>query len=145
MGLVRPMQVLRVDFGARRRLADPTISDTANDGTAMDTQVFATTMGHAVWLMSMSQAYRDLPVREIEARIAVPVFLQQFETCFNGQQPVAFLTWARVSEVNRLRLKAGGKLLTPGDWRSGDNLVVVDCIAPFDRDEKYVQPFLSRS
>lgn len=141
------MQVLTVDFTRRNTPSDPRISKPVNDDKFLfptfEAEEFATNMGHAVWLMSMSKRHRNLPVHEIEARISVPIFLGQYEVYFNGKQPAAFLTWARVSDAVLFGLNAGRKVLAHGDWRSGDNLVVVDCISPFQSKDRYIRPFLN--
>ena len=84
-----------------------------------DPQTFGSTLGQAVWLMTMSKAHRDLPIYEIEARVALPIFLRQFRLYSKDNQPVAFLTWASVSDEVKARLEAGEKRLAETDWQIG--------------------------
>ncbi len=100
-------------------------------GKPLEAQTFASALGQAVWLMTMDKAYRDLPIHEIEARVATPIFLQQFKVYQKGKQPVAFLTWAMVSDEVKERVETGEKRLELKDWRSGTNQVVVECVSPF--------------
>lgn len=56
-----------------------------------DAATFASTMGQAIWLMTVSKAHRDLPIREIEARVTPAIVLQQFKLYMKDKQPVAFV------------------------------------------------------
>ena len=98
----------------------------------MPSKTFAEAMGQAVWLMTMSKAHRDLPIREIERRVALPILLKQFRTFVKDKQPIAFLTWGAVSEAVRDRLAKGNTEMAEADWRSGPHLMVVDVVSPFN-------------
>ncbi len=110
-------------------------------GAPLDAQTFGSTIGNAVWLMTMDKGFRDLPIREVEARVATPVLLRQFKLYSKGKQPVAFLSWASVSDAVKAKLDAG-ELLTLEDWRSGENIVVVDVVSPFNPAETFKEKFL---
>ena len=114
---------------------------TDNSAQTLDAQTFGSTMGNAVWLMTMDKRYRDRPIREIEALVATPILLRQFKLYSKDNQPVAFLTWASVSDAAKAKLEAG-EMLTPEDWRSGEILVVVDVVSPFTPAETIRQRFL---
>jgi cytolysin-activating lysine-acyltransferase len=101
----------------------------------------AATMGQAVWLMTMTDQHRDLPIHEVEARVAVPILLRRFKLYSKGKQPVAFLTWATVSDAVKAKVEAGG-LLELAEWTSGDTLLVVDVVSPFNPAEVFVERFL---
>jgi cytolysin-activating lysine-acyltransferase len=86
--------------------------------------------------MTVSKVHRDLPIREIEARVSPAVLLQQFRIYLKGKQPSAFLSWAAVSDEVKARFDAGNTTLAAHEWRSGENIVVVECVSPFaDRAE----------
>ncbi|GAW35401.1 cyclolysin-activating lysine-acyltransferase CyaC [Roseovarius sp. A-2] len=107
----------------------------------LDPQTFGSTMGNAVWLMTMDKRYRDRPIREIEALVATPILLRSFKLYSKDKQPVAFLTWASVSDVVKAKVEAGEPLALE-DWRSGENLVVVDVVSPFAEAEGVRDRFL---
>ena len=107
----------------------------------VDAQTFGATMGNAVWLMSMDNRYRDRPIREIEALVATPILLRQFKLYSRGDQPMAFLTWASVSDAVKAKVEAG-QPLTLEDWRSGNNIVVVDVVSPFTPAEGVAAKFV---
>lgn len=93
--------------------------------------------------MTTEKRYRDRPIREIEALVATPILLQQFKIYSKGKSPVAFLNWAQVSDAVKAKVEAGDPLELK-DWRSGENVVVVDCVSPFNPREVFVESFLAR-
>ena len=117
------------------------------DGVAkqMDAQTFGLALGRAVWLMTMSKAHRDLPIKEIEDRLITPIFLQQFKIYSKGKQPVAFLSWAMVSDEVKVRVEAGERKLELKEWRSGKEVVVVECVSPFSPAKQILETFEAQS
>lgn len=114
---------------------------TGKAAQALDAKTFGATMGNAVWLMTMDKSYRDRPIRDIEALIAAPILLRQFKLYSKDNQPVAFLTWASVSEEVKAKIAAGEPLALE-DWRSGENIEVVDVVSPFNPADVIRQRFL---
>ncbi|KZL22664.1 toxin-activating lysine-acyltransferase [Pseudovibrio sp. Ad37] len=119
------------------------MSENKADLSAVDAQTFASTMGQAVWLMTMSEAHKELPIRVVEERIAPALLLRQFKLYSKGNQPVAFLVWASVNDEVKARIENGEKKLDVKEWRSGNNIVVLDCISPFNPAAVFEQKFLS--
>jgi len=112
---------------------------------APDPATFASVMGQAAWLMTLSKDHRDLPISVIEDVISPAVLLQQFKVYLKRKQPVAFLSWAAVSDEVKARFEAGTQKLEPQAWRSGTNIVVVDCVSPFADRSEIEAKFLSES
>ncbi|WP_375553892.1 toxin-activating lysine-acyltransferase [Roseovarius mucosus] len=108
----------------------------------IDASTFFSAFGQAVWLVTMDKRYRDRPIREIEALVATPILLRQFKIYSKGKSPVAFLTWASVSDAVKARAEAGAPLALE-DWRSGASLVVVDVVSPFAEAEGVRERFLA--
>lgn len=106
-----------------------------------DSETFASAFGQAVWLMTVSKTHRDLPISEIEAKVSPAILLQQFRIYSKGKQPIAFLSWAAVSDEIAERFKAGDRRLQPHEWRSGDNIEIVECVSPFARREDVEKQF----
>ncbi|WP_236737931.1 toxin-activating lysine-acyltransferase [Palleronia salina] len=73
--------------------------------------------------------------------MAVPILLRRFERSSRGEQPVAFLAWATVSDAVKAKLEVG-ETLELADWTSGDNLVVADVVSPFNPAEVFEKRFL---
>ncbi len=109
----------------------------------LDQQTFGSTLGQAVWLMTMSPDHRELPIKTLEDRVAPALLFRQFKLYSKDNQPVAFLTWAGVSPEVKARIDAGDKGLAPEDWRSGSEIVVMECVSPFAPVETVKQQFLA--
>jgi hemolysin-activating ACP:hemolysin acyltransferase len=102
---------------------------------------FASSIGQAVWLMSVSKNHRHIAVGELEAAVTPAIVLQQFKIYLKGKQPIAFLAWASVSDEVKERFEQGGYVLNPNDWRSGSNIIVVECVSPFAERAQIEQQF----
>ncbi|WP_318167884.1 toxin-activating lysine-acyltransferase [Roseobacter sp.] len=102
---------------------------------------FASAMGQAVWLMTVSKAHRDLKISDIETQVTPAILLQQFKIFMKGKQPIAFLAWASVSNEVKARFAKGSRQLEPNEWRSGPNVVVVECVSPFAAADDIEQQF----
>ncbi len=116
-------------------------TSTTLGGKPVDAQTFGSTMGNAVWLMTMDPAYKDRAIREVEQIVATPILLRNFKLYSKANQPVAFLSWAAVSPEAKAKLNAG-ELLELKDWRSGNEIVVVDCVSPFNPAATFVEKFM---
>lgn len=118
------------------------MTEKSKQQTTVDPQTFGSVMGQAVWLMTMTKEHRDLPIRTVEKLVSPAILLKQFRLFSKGKQPVAFLIWASVSDEIKSRLDLGGKLEDLKEWRSGPNLVVIDCISPFAPKDTIIEEFL---
>lgn len=87
-------------------------------------------LGRAVWLMANSAPHKHLFITDMEWLIMPPVALEQFRIWREKNMPVAIATWAFLGPEQSERLKSGIKKLTPTDWKSGDELWLMDFIAP---------------
>ena len=57
-----------------------------------------------------------------------PVLLQQFRTYYATDRPIGVVLWASVSDEVAERLAQGTTKLRPQDWKSGDQLWVVESL-----------------
>ena len=119
------------------------MSDKTGALPTVDAQTFGSVMGQAVWLMTMSKTHRDLPIHTVEDLISPAILLKQFRLYSQGKQPVAFLVWASVSDEIKARIENGDKKLELPDWRSGSNIVVLDCISPLHPAQTFIDKFLN--
>jgi cytolysin-activating lysine-acyltransferase len=108
-----------------------------------DVATFSSVLGQAVWLMTVSAKHRDLKVSDIEALVTPAVVLQQFKLYYKGKQPIAFLSWAMVSDDVKARFEAGERRIDASQWRSGSNLVIVECVSPFAESSEIEKQFWS--
>ncbi|MEM7069953.1 MAG: toxin-activating lysine-acyltransferase [Pseudomonadota bacterium] len=111
------------------------------DQKKMDPKTFGSTFGIVVWLMTMDKRYADVLVKELEKKILPAILLQQFKLYSKKSQPVAFLTWAAVSDEIKVKIDKGNTELELTDWRSGNNMTVLDCVSPFADHQVFIDEF----
>ena len=110
--------------------------DGSSDTPANPEPTPAEILGHVVSLMTASADHRELPLREIERRIGPPLRLRQFMLFRRKGLPIGYASWAFVSDKVRARLGTGDHDLTPAEWKSGGNLIVMDIVAPAGGKER---------
>ena len=89
-------------------------------------------IGIALMLATKSKNHQFLFASDFEWLILPPISLKQYKVFRSKKnEPIAFVTWARVSKDVEQRLLDGHIKLAPKDWKSGDKLVLIDVIAPF--------------
>ena len=105
-------------------------------------------LGEVVWLMSQSALHKSFFISDLEwpaaqaaneSKPMTPVILQQFRLFYDKDKPIGVVFWGTVSEEVEARLATGTSKLRPQDWKSGDNLWVVETIAPFGGAEEMVK------
>ncbi|MGE5546800.1 MAG: toxin-activating lysine-acyltransferase [Solirubrobacterales bacterium] len=87
-------------------------------------------LGEVVFLMTMPQSHKFLFLADLEWLVMPPLGLRQFRLWRQGQQPVAFASWAFLSDEAQERAVAGVRRLRPSDWKSGDHAWLMDVVAP---------------
>src|SRR2546428_5155381 len=90
----------------------------------------ASLLGQVAWLMMQSPVHRHLFLADLEYRVAPPLMLQQFRLYRRDNVPVAFVSWALLTEEVEKRVQSGAWRLQRADWRAGDRLRVVGLVAP---------------
>lgn len=105
---------------------------------------FTRTMGQVTWLMTLSKAHRDKPISLIEAHVSAPLMFKQVRVFTKGKQPLAAVLWAYVSPEVKAKLEGGDYVMTLQDWRSGPEVVIVDCISPLMDPQMFVDQFMAQ-
>jgi hemolysin-activating ACP:hemolysin acyltransferase len=111
---------------------------------ALNPAGFAHFLGLASWLMSMSNDHRDLPMSVLEQRVLPGILLKQFKLIEKGKAPVAFISWAKVSDEVKQRMLEPEAVLHVSEWRSGNNVIIIECVSPFTPADKLKSDLLSR-
>lgn len=94
-------------------------------------------LGRMLWLACRVEPYRDFPLSRCEAALLPAIELGQFRLYgADDGRPLAFVTWALMSEAAEARHRAnaagdGEAINARQDWRSGDRLWFMDFVAPF--------------
>ena len=105
---------------------------------------FTRTMGQICWLMTLSPAHRDQPISLIEAHVSAPLMFKQVRVYLKDKQPLAAVIWAYASDDIKQKIVEGSHTMALNDWRSGPEVVVVDCISPFAPRETFVNQFMAQ-
>ncbi len=105
-------------------------------GEAPRLSATAALLGEIVWLLGRSDAHKHLFLTELDWMVMPPIPLRQFRIWRQNNQPVAYASWAFLSDEVDKRFTdniAEGRVsrVAPGEWKSGDNLWLVDFISPF--------------
>lgn len=88
-------------------------------------------MGPIVWLMMSQATTRHTLLGELEWRVLPPLVLDQAKLYYREDAPVAFASWARLSEAVAQRYRCSPHHLTAADWNSGEQLWLIDVFTPF--------------
>ena len=89
-------------------------------------------LGPVSWLMMNNPSTRHAFFADLEWRVMPPLVLEQAKLYMKGDMPTAFVTWAYLSETVVERFVRPPFHLAPGDWKSGDKVILIDLIAPYD-------------
>jgi cytolysin-activating lysine-acyltransferase len=103
-------------------------------------------LGMVTHLASMS-SYRKWRVSTIDCNIVPALKANQCKVYVNDRRkPVAFVTWALVDDECHEALRLSGKNPPSGKWNSGNNLWLIDLVAPFAAsDARHVVRDLQRN
>ena len=90
-------------------------------------------LGPALWLYAKDPLKKFLFVGDLDWAVLPPVVLDQCRLFTKQELPCAFFTWALVNEQVASRLRAAQPKIAPHEWRSGDEVWIIDAVAPFGR------------
>lgn len=113
-----------------------TTNPTAPPGAPLTVSHF---LGEMTWLLSQSPLHKALAIGDLEWLVMPALIAEQFYVFRDGQQPVGLALWAKCTPAAAAKLEAGmiepQNRLTLEEWTSGDQLWLVDLIAPFANAE----------
>ena len=88
-------------------------------------------LGAVSWLMMQQSATRHTLLSELEWRVMPPLILDQAKLFLRENAPVAYVSWALLSDEVAMRYQAAPHHIAGGDWQSGDQIWLIDLCAPF--------------
>lgn len=88
-------------------------------------------LGAVSWLMMQQSATRHTLLSELEWRVMPPLVLDQAKLFMRDNAPVAYVSWARLSEEVAKRYQQAPYHLSTSDWKSGEQIWIVDLCTPF--------------
>jgi cytolysin-activating lysine-acyltransferase len=88
-------------------------------------------LGAVAWLMLQHNTTRHSLISDLEWRVMPPLVLDQAKLYMRDNAPVAYVSWAKLSEAVAGRYCTAPHQLAAGDWQSGAQIWIVDLYAPF--------------
>lgn len=96
-------------------------------------------LGEMTWLLTQSPLHKVFSIGDLEWLIMPALIHQQFYLFRDGDQPVGLAMWAKCTPTAAAKLDLGmiepENRLTLEEWSSGDQVWLVDLIAPFANAE----------
>jgi cytolysin-activating lysine-acyltransferase len=92
-------------------------------------------LGEMTWLLSQSPLHKVFSISDLEWLVMPALIHEQFYLFRDGEQPVGLAMWAKCSTNAAAKLDRGmiepENRLTLDEWNSGNQVWLVDLIAPF--------------
>lgn len=88
-------------------------------------------LGAVSWLMMQQSATRHTLLSELEWRVMPALVLDQAKLFMRENAPIAYVSWARLSKAVAERYQQAPHHLSASDWKSGDQIWIVDFCTPF--------------
>jgi cytolysin-activating lysine-acyltransferase len=88
-------------------------------------------LGPVTWLMMQQGATRHTLLSELEWRVLPALVLDQAKLYMRESAPIAYVSWAKLSKESVERYKTAPHHLTSSDWKSGDQVWIIDLFTPF--------------
>ena len=96
-------------------------------------------LGPVTWLMMQQGATRHTLLSELEWRVLPPLVLDQAKLYMRDNAPIAYVSWAKLSNAAIERYKTAPHHLTSNDWQSGDEVWIIDLFAPFGQAQEVMK------
>lgn len=100
-------------------------------------------LGAVSWLMMQQNATRHTLLSELEWRVMPPLMLDQAKLYMRDKTPLAYVSWAYLSEEAAKRYQQGPHHLMPSDWKSGEQVWMVDFCTPFGGGQEVIKDLQS--
>jgi len=88
-------------------------------------------LGAVGWLMMQQAANRHTLLSELEWRVMPALVLNQAKLYLKDEAPMAFVSWAKLSEEVAQRYQVAPHQLTMADWASGEQIWLIDVFTPY--------------
>ena len=88
-------------------------------------------LGNVAWLMMQSPAHKHLFLTDLEWLVIPAMLHRQFRIYRKKGVPIAYASWASLTEEAEQRFLSGARKLAPGDWAAGNRLWLIDMADPF--------------
>ncbi|MEW6133708.1 MAG: toxin-activating lysine-acyltransferase, partial [Pseudomonadota bacterium] len=93
-------------------------------------------LGPALWLYARDPIKKYLFMGDIDWALLPPIVLDQCRLYTKDGLPYAFVTWALVNDPVDARLRSAQPKIAPHEWQSGEQVWIIDAVAPFGQLEE---------
>lgn len=100
-------------------------------------------LGAVAWLMLQKGATRNALLADLEWRVMPPLVLEQCKLYLRSDAPTGFVSWARLSPEVAKRYRSYPHQLAASDWRTGEDIWLVDFLVPFGGAQDVLQDLRS--
>ena len=105
----------------------------------------AEALGSAVWLWMHAKQHKEIPLHALPTLLMPALKTGQFVIVSRQGKPVLHMSWARLSEEAEKRYIRNPSYTMPEqDWTSGENLWILDWVAPFGHTRELASLFRRR-
>lgn len=89
--------------------------------------------------MSQSPLHKPFFISDLEWFVMPPILHKQFRLFYAKNKPVGVVMWACVNDEMAKHLAEKTSKLRPQDWKSGEQLRVVEAFAPFGGPDEMIK------
>jgi len=100
---------------------------------------FGNIVGDIVYLMMRSPFHKHLFLSDLEWLLIPPVRLKQMRIFRNEQMPLAYISWAYLTEEAEQRLLTTGVRIAPRDWNAGNRIWIIDNISVVEGNYQFLK------
>jgi cytolysin-activating lysine-acyltransferase len=119
-------------------MATDTLTDIATP-TSSDDITLSHLFGECTWLLTQSPVHRAMSIKDLDWLLMPALLLGQVYVFRDADRPVGLALWAYCSTETAAKLEngidQGSNAFTAQDWKSGEELWLVDLVAPFSNLE----------
>ena len=88
-------------------------------------------LSQVVWLMMCAASHKHLFITDLEWLVVPALLNRQYRIFRKNDVPVAYASWAMLTDETAARLKERGGRLKPNEWTEGKTATLIDLVAPF--------------
>lgn len=88
-------------------------------------------LGAVTWLMMQQAGVRNTLLSELDWRVMPALVLEQAKLYMRETAPIAYVSWALLSDAVAQRYLDGPHHLMAADWKSGNQVWIIDLVTPF--------------
>jgi cytolysin-activating lysine-acyltransferase len=93
-------------------------------------------LGYIAGLFSASKYHVKLSIGHLMSSVIPALRFNQFKIFFSGFRPVAYVSWAMLSDELQEKYKNGNHTLMMNEWKSGENLWLAEFVAPYSQKDR---------